>query len=566
MTPSASPAGSPEALYDEARDRYAKAVLSNASEAEIGAVAHIAIRAADALRRSVGAEGRENDRLPEMADALLAAAGGYIAARDALVDAVTRDAGSGASASREPSPDKLPMKPSEAAKEAAYRVLTGRTDSALIDGDARRTKGWRRVCVMLEAAYRVDAPLSERPATAFLQRCTCLPFNSDPMGFDSRCPIHGEPQLGTLTTSHKAGDPIVTVDMRGSERGASGAAPTDTALSGQVVLRSHAWPLRDVLTRLADAADHLLIGHDCDLHGWEEVGTARDRARELVGELAELQAKSLTKPERAPADQITLTEVVRLALEDAPCIECGGTGANNSGFACSFGCASSSEPAPADLTALFTRKPQQVYAAKKLYRELVDDRSCYGGPEGMTPSDRAIITAALHFYVFGFAEPAPAASSTALTDMTLPGLMRHHADRGIGDEIAGVLRRAATEIELVRGERDRQYEENVARIAAQATAENALARCRDWLRANGRHADEQRYFFNGAKWKDGDEARCTCGLAALLSSEASPTSTDDYCPGAGEHDWTGNSLGGATCLRCRKSTSPTSTRKGVSHD
>lgn len=154
MTPSASPAGSPEALYDEARAALGSPFPPIA----------VFIEAADRLRRSFGAEGRENDRLPEMADALLAAAGGYIAARDALVDAVTRDAGSGASASREPSPDKLPMKPSEAAKEAAYRVLTGRTDSALIDGDARRTKGWRRVCVMLEAAYRVDAPLSERPA------------------------------------------------------------------------------------------------------------------------------------------------------------------------------------------------------------------------------------------------------------------------------------------------------------------------------------------------------------------------------------------------------------------
>ena len=45
------------------------------------------------------------------------------------------------------------------------------------------------------------------------------------------------------------------------------------------------WPLTEVLTRLADAADHLLRDHDCDTHGWEGIGIARDRAREIVRDL-----------------------------------------------------------------------------------------------------------------------------------------------------------------------------------------------------------------------------------------------------------------------------------------
>jgi hypothetical protein len=43
------------------------------------------------------------------------------------------------------------------------------------------------------------------------------------------------------------------------------------------------WPLRDVLVKLADAADHLLNNHDCDGHGYEEIGYARDAARSLAG-------------------------------------------------------------------------------------------------------------------------------------------------------------------------------------------------------------------------------------------------------------------------------------------
>ena len=46
------------------------------------------------------------------------------------------------------------------------------------------------------------------------------------------------------------------------------------------------WPVADVLRRLADAADHLLSDHDCDAHGWEGVGIARDKAREYASALS----------------------------------------------------------------------------------------------------------------------------------------------------------------------------------------------------------------------------------------------------------------------------------------
>ncbi len=42
------------------------------------------------------------------------------------------------------------------------------------------------------------------------------------------------------------------------------------------------WPLRDVIAKLADAADHLMNHHCCDTDGWEEICTARDRARAFL--------------------------------------------------------------------------------------------------------------------------------------------------------------------------------------------------------------------------------------------------------------------------------------------
>lgn len=50
------------------------------------------------------------------------------------------------------------------------------------------------------------------------------------------------------------------------------------------------WPLAEVLTKLCDAADHLLHAHDCDAHGWELVGSARDAGRAIVQRLIERRA------------------------------------------------------------------------------------------------------------------------------------------------------------------------------------------------------------------------------------------------------------------------------------
>jgi hypothetical protein len=57
------------------------------------------------------------------------------------------------------------------------------------------------------------------------------------------------------------------------ETWAASLAPS--AASGETT----AWPVRDVLAKLADAAEHLLRGHDCDHHGYEEVDAAADSAR-----------------------------------------------------------------------------------------------------------------------------------------------------------------------------------------------------------------------------------------------------------------------------------------------
>jgi len=49
------------------------------------------------------------------------------------------------------------------------------------------------------------------------------------------------------------------------------------------------WALPDVLRRLADAVDHLLHDHDCDGHGYEWIGLARDEARLMLTALDKAQ-------------------------------------------------------------------------------------------------------------------------------------------------------------------------------------------------------------------------------------------------------------------------------------
>ena len=47
------------------------------------------------------------------------------------------------------------------------------------------------------------------------------------------------------------------------------------------LLKSRPWTVPDVLKKLADAADHLLQEHNCDCHGHEEIGVARDVAKAM---------------------------------------------------------------------------------------------------------------------------------------------------------------------------------------------------------------------------------------------------------------------------------------------
>ena len=45
------------------------------------------------------------------------------------------------------------------------------------------------------------------------------------------------------------------------------------------------WPTFEVLRKLAEAGEHLLRDHDCDVHGWEEIDTAVKLARKRLAEL-----------------------------------------------------------------------------------------------------------------------------------------------------------------------------------------------------------------------------------------------------------------------------------------
>ena len=74
------------------------------------------------------------------------------------------------------------------------------------------------------------------------------------------------------------------------------------------------WPLLEVLRRLSDAADHLLRDHDCDAHGYEGVGLARDAA---MARIAELEAAIKVDLGRADRDAIYRHDLKALAADGA---------------------------------------------------------------------------------------------------------------------------------------------------------------------------------------------------------------------------------------------------------
>ena len=77
--------------------------------------------------------------------------------------------------------------------------------------------------------------------------------------------------------------------------------PADSDLL-EAIDRSEPWPLTDVLSRLADAADHLLNDHGCDEHGYEEVGYARDAARRMVARLSSVSTGRLASEDDIQSD------------------------------------------------------------------------------------------------------------------------------------------------------------------------------------------------------------------------------------------------------------------------
>lgn len=77
-----------------------------------------------------------------------------------------------------------------------------------------------------------------------------------------------------------------------------------------------AWPTRDTLNRLADAADHLLHHHNCDCDGYEEIMAARDSAREIV---ALPVSAPLSVSEQAQPD----TPISQSAEPEMNCEHCG---------------------------------------------------------------------------------------------------------------------------------------------------------------------------------------------------------------------------------------------------
>lgn len=68
--------------------------------------------------------------------------------------------------------------------------------------------------------------------------------------------------------------PDVVADLDASER-------VNAALLGL----DHPWSVLDVLSKLADAAEHLRDVHDCDAHGYEEVKAAAEAARAHVARI-----------------------------------------------------------------------------------------------------------------------------------------------------------------------------------------------------------------------------------------------------------------------------------------
>lgn len=107
----------------------------------------------------------------------------------------------------------------------------------------------------------------------------------------------------------------------------------DESVSGDSRGMDTAWPLRDVLIKLADNVEHLRDVHNCDCHGYEEYLAARDAAlqyaaRPVVNEDDTKAAREIiTAGDHGPqfdelvariaSDRTSVRDAARLAGEQA---------------------------------------------------------------------------------------------------------------------------------------------------------------------------------------------------------------------------------------------------------
>ena len=80
----------------------------------------------------------------------------------------------------------------------------------------------------------------------------------------------------------------------------------------------------DLLERLAEAAEHLLHDHDCDLHGWEGVERSVRQAREAAVRIRAFMAPSPPPPQGSEGEAAVVNHEVFCALppdHKPPCID-----------------------------------------------------------------------------------------------------------------------------------------------------------------------------------------------------------------------------------------------------
>jgi hypothetical protein len=139
-------------------------------------------------------------------------------------------------------------------------------DGVIVLAPSGEEFSWRASCLARPGSALVDGEAPE---------ITLAPIS---VSVVPGSPLDGPPEAVASLLSKLTGMPLVEEPTQPT---ADDRAPTSADLLGM----DTAWPLGDVLTRLADAADHLLGDHGCDSHGYEEVYAARDAARSIVAAL-----------------------------------------------------------------------------------------------------------------------------------------------------------------------------------------------------------------------------------------------------------------------------------------